>query len=226
MEFGEFCSHWCEWCLKTFTRKNDLEKHSKICQRDLQPGGSCSICATSFKFQCDLELHRKKITDIDGSYKYACGYCEQIFCDLSARFDHVFADHKVSEGSKKILEKFPCEKCGFILHSRKDLLNHLETHIDRKSRTKRAPDMLKCDLCHSEFTVKKSLDRHMVGMYDEHGSPQYRCDKCDIVFCSGKQLQKHHKETHTDHVCPSVQHVTSSSPLKGLWSIILKSKRC
>ena len=141
------------------------------------------------------------MTDIDGSYKYACGYYEQIFCNFSARLDHVFADHKVSEGSKKILEKFPCEKCGFILHSRKDLLNHLETHIDRKSRTKRAPDMLKCDLCHSEFTVKKSLDRHMIGIYDEHGTPQYRCDKCDIVFCSGKQLQKHHKETQTDHAC-------------------------
>ena len=109
----------------------------------------------------------------------------------------------MSEGSKKILEKFPCEKCGFILHSRKDLLNHLETHIDRKSRTKHASEVPKCDHCQSEFTVKKSLDKHMLLMHDEHGRPKYRCEECDITFCTGKQLEKHNKQTHTDHSCES-----------------------
>ena len=32
LEFGEFCSHQCSWCLITFTRKNYLEKHRKICE--------------------------------------------------------------------------------------------------------------------------------------------------------------------------------------------------
>ena len=61
LEFGEFCSHQCYRCLKTFTRKNDLEKHRKICESVGQPGGTCSICCKSFELQCDLELHRKKI---------------------------------------------------------------------------------------------------------------------------------------------------------------------
>ena len=45
------------------------------------------------------------------------------------------------------------------MQSKKDLLDHLETHGDRKSRTKRTAEKHKCDLCHSEFTMKKSLDR-------------------------------------------------------------------
>ena len=203
LEFGEFCSHQCQWCLKTFTRKNDLEKHREICQSELQPGETCPICFKSFELQWDLVLHRKKITNIDGSYKYACGFCEQIFCNISARLDHVFAEHKVGEGAKKIVRLFPCENCGLNLQSKKDLLNHLETHKNRKSRTKRAPKKFKCDLCHSEFTTKKSLDSHMLGVYDEHGSPRYRCEECNIVFCIKKQLEKHHKQTHCDYVCSS-----------------------
>ena len=189
-------------CVKTFKRKNDLEKHHKICQSVGQPGGSCSICFKSFELQFDLEWHRKKITNIDGSYKYACGNCEQIFCDFSARLDHVRAEHKVGEGAKKIVKLFPCETCGLNLPSKKDLLNHLETHSDRKSRTKRTTEKHKCDLCHSEFTVKKSLDRHMQGMHDEHNIPKYRCEECDIIFCTGKQLEKHQKQTHSGLMCP------------------------
>ena len=98
------------------------------------------------------------MTDIDGSYKYVCAICEQIFCDLSAKLDHVHGKHKVGEGVKKIVKLFPCENCGLNLQSKNDLLNHLETHSDRKSRTKRATEKHECDLCHSEFTVKKSLD--------------------------------------------------------------------
>ena len=203
LEFGEFCSHLCQWCLKTFTRKNDLEKHQKICQSVGQLGGSCSICSKSFELQFDLEWHRKKMTNIDGSYKYVCAICEQIFCDLSTKLDHVHGKHKEGEGAKKIVKLFPCENCGLNLQSKNDLLNHLETHSDRKSRTKRATEKHECDLCHSKFTVKKSLDRHILGMYDKHGSSKYRCEECNIVFCTGKQLEKHKKQTHSDLTCQS-----------------------
>ena len=202
LEFGEFCSHLCQWCLKTFKRKNDLEKHQKICQSEGQPGGSCLICYKSFELQFDLEWHRKKMTNIDGSYKYVCEICEQIFCDLSAKLDHVHGKHTVGEGVKKIVKLFPCETCGLNLQSKKDLLNHLETHSDRKSRSKRTTEKYKCDLCHSEFTVKKSLDRHMLGTYDEHKIPKYRCEECDTVYCTGKQFEKHQKQKHSGLMCP------------------------
>ena len=198
LKFGEYCSHQCPWCLKTFTRKNKLEKHKNVCQSVGQPGGSCSICSKSFELQNDLELHRKEITDIDGSYKFACGYCERIFCNISARVDHFLDEHKVGQGIKNVKKcviLFPCEICGLNLQSKKDLLNHLETHKDRKSRKPH------CNLCHSEFTLKKNLDRHMMDVYDEHCSPKYRCEECNIVFCSGKQMQKHHKQRHSGHVC-------------------------
>ena len=201
LEFGEFCSHQCYRCLKTFTRKNDLEKHRKICESVGQPGGTCSICCKSFELQLDLELHRKKITNIDGSYKYVCGHCEQVFCDFSARSEHIRLEHVVGDGFRKIKKLFPCEKCGIELNSRKDLIYHLETHIGRKSRTKYASEVPKCDHCQSEFTIKKSLDRHMLLMHDEHGRPKYRCEECDITFCTGKLLEKHNKQAHTDHSC-------------------------
>ena len=91
------------------------------------------------------------------------------------------------------------------LNSRKDLLHHLETHIDRKLRTKYAQEVPKCDHCHSEFTVKKNLDRHLQLVHNEHGCPKYRCEDCDKTFCTGKQLETHNKQTHTDHICTSCE---------------------
>ena len=163
-----------------------MKKHRKICESVGQPGDTCSICCKSFELQCDLKLHRKKITNIDGSYKYVCPHCEQVFCDFSARSYHIRAKHEIGDGLMKIKKLFPCEKCGIELNSRKDLLHHLETHIDRKSRTKYAPEVLKCDHCHSKFNFKKNLDRHMQYVYDEHGCPKYRCEECDITLCTGK----------------------------------------
>ena len=202
-KLGGGCSHQCSRCLKTFTRKNDLEKHRKICESVEQPGGTCSICCKSFELQYDLELHRSKIIRLDGSYQYVCPHCEQVFCDFSARSDHIQAEHEIGDGVMKIKELYPCVKCGIELNSKKDFLHHLETHIGRKSRTKYAPEVLKCDHCHSEFTFKKNLDRHMQLVYDERGCPKYRCEECDITLCTGKQLEKHNKQTHTDHRCPS-----------------------
>ena len=149
--FREFSSHQCSWCLRTFTIKSDLEEQRKICQSVGQPGGSASICSKTFElfFKCDLELHRKKITNIDGSYKFACRFCKQVLCVLSKWYS-IRADHKV--------RGVQCEKCGLNLQGRKALINHLETHIDGKSRTNRVVDKYKCDLGHAEITMKKSLD--------------------------------------------------------------------
>ena len=55
------------------------------------------------------------MTNIDGSYKYVCAICEQIFCDLSTKLDHVHGKHKEGEGAKKIVKLFPCENCGLNL---------------------------------------------------------------------------------------------------------------
>merc|ERR1712179_566661 len=112
---------------------------------------------------------------------------------------------------------FPCEKCGIELNSRKDLIYHLETHIGRKSRTKYASEVPKCDHCQSEFTIKKSLDRHKLLMHDEHGRPKYRCEECDINSWRST----------TSRNTPTIvaNHVNSGSPLKGLWSTTKRSKR-
>ena len=37
--------------------------------------------------------------------------------------------------------------------------------------TKHASEVPKCDHCHSEFTFKKSLARHMLLVHDERGVP-------------------------------------------------------
>ena len=205
-KLGGACSHQCSECLKTFTRKNDMEKHKKICESVRQPGGTCSICCKSFELQCDLELHRKKITNLYGSYKYVCRHCGKVFCDFLSRENHIrFERHKIGDGLRKIKELFPCEKCGIELDSKENLFCHMEMHIDRKSRTKHASDCPKCDHCHSVFTVKRSLDRHMLLVHDEHGRPKYRCEDCDKTFCTGKQLETHNKQTHTDHICTSCE---------------------
>ena len=176
---------------------------------DVEVSGDADKCSLHTPYS-KLPVHTtplpKKITNLDGSYKYVCRHCGKVFCDFLSRENHIrFERHKIGDGLRKIKELFPCEKCGIELDSKENLFCHMEMHIDRKSRTKHASDCPKCDHCHSVFTLKRSLDRHMLLVHDEHGRPKYRCEDCDKTFCTGKQLETHNKQTHTDHICTSCE---------------------
>ena len=82
--------------MRTFTKKCDLEKHKKICfPLDDYGGGICEICSETFEFQIDLERHRKNFTNLDGSFKYVCGYCEAQNCSIEMLRSHMKSESEV-----------------------------------------------------------------------------------------------------------------------------------
>ena len=208
---GEYCPLQCILCTKTFVKKCNLEKHEKVCHGDeVDAGGTCEICLKTFQYCIDLERHRKSFTDLDGSFKFMCGYCERINCSFDILRNHIRSDRD-SEEKKMCLEKmrqreamgtmvfiphrlFPCEKCGEQFASKDIMLSHLETHIDL---AKPASDNqeYQCDLCQKKFTQLKNYQRHRLLAYDGK-NPRNVCDLCDNYFCTSRHLKRHHTESH------------------------------
>ena len=64
--------------MKTFVQKCNLEKYENICNGHLDDiGGTCGISFKTFQYQIDLLRHRNSFMNIDGSFKFKCGYCEK-----------------------------------------------------------------------------------------------------------------------------------------------------
>ena len=220
LEFGDYCSFQCDQCTKTFTRKGDLEKHTKTCNAVGDVGGSCEFCSETFEFTIDLERHRKKISDLDGKAKYWCWYCNKVYCSFELRQIHQKSDHfgpNVNQELEKVYAEsrqnrslfdavFVCEKCGKTFSSKEILLEHLSNHIESKTRTKESVHVSKpafeCDLCHTKFSLYKNFERHKKESMDDDENPRHSCDTCGMMFCTGKLLKAHLTTSHNPFECP------------------------
>ena len=129
-----------------------------------------------FKFGIDLERHRKSSTKPDGSFKCLCGFCGKLNCNFEMLGAHIQAD--CTGIRSRPTNEFLCEKCGKRFLSKDDMMSHLDTHTNYKSRTKRAaklPEVFECDVCHSKFTLRKNYMRHKKLVYDDTESPRNIC---------------------------------------------------
>ena len=210
LHYGSYCSLQCILCTKTFVKKCNLDKHMKVCHGDEDDlGGSCEICLKTFKYRIELERHRKCYTNIDGSFKFVCGYCEKKHCSFDMLGDHIRSDSEVCHSSRreKIFgnDVYPCEKCGKQFASKDLMMGHLETHTGNKARTKTQRNIDKpsdshefqCKLCGQKFTQYKNYDRHKRQAYDNDKNPRNLCAMCGKSFCTSRLLKRHLNLSHT-----------------------------
>jgi DNA-directed RNA polymerase subunit RPC12/RpoP len=80
---------------------------------------------------------------------------------------------------------FRCSDCSETFQDYFTFTNHLsESH----------PDRVYCSYCHSGFSHKKNLIRHIV---EKHTSPtEYVCSQCNSDFNTDRNLQRHINEQH------------------------------
>ena len=210
LHHGAYCSLQCILCTKTFVKKCNLEKHMKVCHGDEDDlGGNCEICLKTFKYRIDLERHRKFYTNIDGTFKFDCGYCEKKHCSFDMLGDHIRSDSEACHSTRRetILSKsvYPCEKCGKQFESKDLMMTHLETHTDTKARTKTKrhvdkPSEFQCNLCSRKFTQFKNYDRHKRQGYEHDETPRNVCANCGKSFCTNRLLKRHLSASHTVHM--------------------------
>lgn len=197
---GGFCPLQCILCTRTFVKKCHLDKHLNVCHGDEDDvGGTCELCLKTFKYRIELERHRKGYTNIDGSFKFACGYCEKKHCNSEMLGNHIKSDSELCDSSKKetILCKnvYPCEKCGKQFTSKALMMTHLELHTEIKEKTKSIQEF-KCNLCSQKFSLFKNYERHRRQVYAHDDSPRNLCAKCGKIFCTSRLLKRHLNVSH------------------------------
>ena len=131
----------CCLCGKTFSRSNDLRRHTLLHSGERR--FSCSFCDMKFVARGDLNKHVRCHT---GEKPYLCQYtnCSRAFSQKGDLSKHL----RIHLGAKP----HECDQCGYKCIQKSDLKNHQLIHTDSKPHC--------CDSCAKEFRKKNQLKAH------------------------------------------------------------------
>ncbi|PSN31453.1 hypothetical protein C0J52_19055, partial [Blattella germanica] len=126
----------CKICNKSFTRKNNLNRHMIIhtSNRPFQ----CEICNKSFTRKSDLNRHMITHTS---KRPFQCEICSKSFSQKSYLSTHVITH--ISNCS------FPCDICSKSFTRKDSLSAHMFTHTSNRP--------FQCEICNKSFTQKSDL---------------------------------------------------------------------
>ncbi|XP_065221033.1 zinc finger protein 37-like [Planococcus citri] len=167
----------CEYCEKTFTRKDEYGKHRRQHQHDVDFSSrvdkafKCDICKKRFSYRHVLRRHERMH---ENRAEYKCKQCDERF----VRQDYL-RDHERLKHSKN--PYFSCQYCDkqFSYKHRKE--EHERAHRDEKP--------FKCRFCNARFNRKEYAKKHQLN--HEIKIAKYTCDECDDTFVNKFTLQQH-----------------------------------
>ncbi|XP_037823192.1 zinc finger protein 271-like isoform X2 [Lucilia sericata] len=164
----------CKYCLKSFDRKTDLNRHIRI-HTDERPY-SCNVCDTAFKQVNHLKRHRESMHSIlFQPQKFNCELCTKSFTEAEILKRHM----SIHENK---LSSYPCTMCSKIFKTRYDWQRHEQTHSSRMD--------LICEYCLKSFDSNETLNRHLKV---HKGEFKFLCTICKKTFRRKSHLVNHHK---------------------------------
>ncbi|XP_013386957.1 uncharacterized protein LOC106156308 [Lingula anatina] len=198
MQTHEEPNYECEFCGKSFYRKDYLNNHT--CRR---PDGSvvrmkysvrkgvaemedkyvCYLCGKTYISKSNLNKHLKT----HGDKHFSCDVCHKKF-----HIRHQMLEHKNAVHTKE--RKFQCNECGKLLKTRLTLYAH------KKQFHGAITKVFACQTCGKIFRQKGNLMKHML-MHDP--KKHFNCNYCQASFKYPEQLYRHTLE-HTQgkkHAC-------------------------
>ena len=95
----------------------------------------------------------------------------------------------MSVSNKEPIRIYKCERCETICKGRKDMSEHMKSHIEIKS--------FECEKCESICINQNELTEHIRQTHITEKS--YQCNKCEEVFSDNHKLREHVK-VHTKNV--------------------------
>ena len=195
----------CQFCLKSFDTKLELNQHTKVTSSEVY---KCWVCKANFPFRALLLVHtnihrqdtehgnvksfvcvecgeatknrgklRHHMFTHTNEFVYQCCICEQKVTTLAALSRHQAKHFKI--------RTLRCSCCGEHFCDRAALTRH-----------KMAVRDLKCSVCNEEFPNRTS---HNIHMKVEHGDQLVRCKLCSHqqLFSPADLLK--HMEQHRRH---------------------------
>lgn len=224
----------CNYCTKTFTRKDSLESHVKTVHASVHPY-TCTheTCGRTFATRSTYLSHQK----VHGESKpYHCQECDESFPLLNELKDHLKKNHSENE-------KFRCSECFKVCVSSDDLEHHkmydhrfeceicgkifarlayLQVHV----KVHNGQSKFNCRYCNEGFDSLYSYRQHM------KTHPEYRrvlnvfpCHACDKIFQDPDSLVAHyqteeHKEKANTVGAPPTSSSTALSMMEGDLSVV------
>nr|XP_012225228.1 PREDICTED: oocyte zinc finger protein XlCOF6.1-like [Linepithema humile] len=202
----------CDICQIVFKQKGKILRHITSKHSFHRPF-KCAICSKSFKYKCDLKMHRLVHQEMDSSSLHCCNKC-----DYRGRTKSNLKAHYIRRHTDEY--RFACEHCGKRFKIEWDLKFHLGTHNGSqhmcdicgrfytsnyslyKHRKVAHLNEYKfhCDVCNKKLLTQENLDNHM-----QQHNKTYDCKECGKAFASKRYLANH-ATTHTG-VKPYVCHV-------------------
>ena len=173
----------CDRCEKSFSRKEHLERHSRVNHKfsEKNPIFNCPICASTFKKKSSFQRHR--VDHIRYPLQFSCEDCPDKFFPAEALRRHI-ESHRVSA-----VQKFECCKCGKVFTLEKNYKRHVENSLED------GIDKYICDQCKRSFCSKTSLIYHMEFKHKE-GVGKFKCHKCSLNYDSKSLLLVHYEHVH------------------------------
>uniref|UniRef100_A0A0B7BG16 C2H2-type domain-containing protein n=1 Tax=Arion vulgaris TaxID=1028688 RepID=A0A0B7BG16_9EUPU len=205
--------HCCTHCFRTFTAKNNLNRHMR--RHTGQRPYECSQCSRSFFRRDDLKGHMLR-----HSYNkpFRCSLCKKGYTDRAcvknhmakehrSRLTHVcpqcgesfnkedaFTEHKRSHPE---LQQFSCTTCSFIGTNKLMALKHNLLHSHK---------LFSCKPCNAHFSDPFHYTNHIKKHKRNTSFTKYICCFCDTVLSNYDQYVRHEYshaqgKTHTCTIC-------------------------
>lgn len=140
-ENGEIKIFKCHECPKSFSRRNQLQRHTSVHNQDGR-GITCMICEKWFPSKSSLDRHMRIHT---GEKPFKCEICGRAFIQKEILKRHLL----VHTGEKNFVCTFPdCAK----KFSQSDMLKQ---HVNRKHNSTDMMESHKCTLCDKVNFIKE-----------------------------------------------------------------------
>ncbi|XP_077254836.1 uncharacterized protein LOC143893394 isoform X8 [Temnothorax americanus] len=170
-------------------------------QSHLESKFKCPKCPNVYKSKQSLNEHLLKHESIkksDSESKFKCPKCPNVYKRKSNLNEHL-SKHE------SIKKNFPCDTCGKIFHSHRNMRVHMRRHrsnsfaceicrdhlsskeaLEKHLKTVHSHDYV-CDICHKKLKSKHMLRAHVIS----HLERKFKCPKCPNVYKSKQSLNNH-----------------------------------
>ena len=187
----------CHSCLKTFTSRSNLERHSRL-HTGHKPY-SCTICDKAFSRKDHLSNHMTK-------HAFKCSSCSKKFSDCVTLATHFSYDHRLSL-------THICQFCNEGFSNSPAYEDHLRSHQECQcSGMDRVPSSLSngqkrfsCQVCPFSTADALAFYRHRLSHMFNNKS-QYSCILCNKPFDNLKSFMEHSME-HQNSMASQTLHI-------------------